>query len=184
MFVKHLVTPELVGKAHELFAIIFPDEHLYDEGGPLKSCFELSCDPTHDPHDIWHYYLWSDSTPDCPMGKFIGMSGIYTEASDPESAWLGWIGVLPEYRRERFATRMLNAFAEECRSLGFKYARIYTNENNIPARECYKFNGYTEEKYNGPTPDYVLTGGPIYLYSKSLYPETELVLWNDRHLDF
>lgn len=184
MFVKHLVTPELVGKAHELFAIIFPDEHLYDEGGPLKSCFELSCDPTRDPRDIWHYYLWSYSTPDCPMGKFIGMSGIYLEASDPDSAWLGWLGVLPEYRRERFATRMLNDFAQECRKCGRKYARIYTNENNLPARACYRSNGFTEEKYNGPTPEYVLTGGPIWIYSRSLYPENKLPLWNDRHLDF
>ena len=118
------------------------------------------------------------------MGSFIGMSGIYTEAIDPDSAWLGWIGVLPEYRRERFATRMLNAFAEECRQRGFKYARIYTNEGNIPARECYKFNGFMEEKYNGPTPDCVLTGGPIYIYSKSLYPQYECPPWADRHLDF
>jgi ribosomal protein S18 acetylase RimI-like enzyme len=117
------------------------------------------------------------------MGKFIGMSGIYAEASDPESAWLGWFGVLPEYRRERFATRMLNVFAEECRALGFKYARIYTTENNIPARECYKFNGFSEEIYGGVIPFYVI-GGPVYIYSRSLYPNYDCPPWNDRHLDF
>ena len=33
MLTKHLVTKELVDKAHEMFAIIFLDEHLYDEDG-------------------------------------------------------------------------------------------------------------------------------------------------------
>lgn len=186
MFNKRLVTKYLVDDAHDLFARIFPDEHLYDkEGGVLKSCFEESCSETRDQvNDPWKYWLWHFSTADMPLGETIGMSGIYIEHADPESAWLGWLGVLPEYRRERFATRMLNDFAEECRKCGRKYARIYTNENNIPARECYKFNGYVEEKFNGPTPEYVLTGGPIYIYSKSLYPGVECPPWNDRHLDF
>ena len=185
MLTKHLVTKDLVDKAHEMFAVIFPDEHLYDEdGGVLKSCFSESCSDDHDPNDLWNYYLWKLSTFDNPDGEFIGMSGIYTEAIDPESAWLGWIGVMPSYRRERVATRMLNSFCQECRERGFKYARLYTNENNIPAREFYKFNGFTEEKYNGPTPDCVLTGGPIYIYSKSLYPQYECPPWADRHLDF
>lgn len=185
MLTKYLVTKELVDKAHELFAVIFPDEHLYDEdGGVLKSCFSESCSDDHDPNDLWNYYLWKFSTHDNPEGEFIGMSGIYTETIDPESAWLGWIGVIPSYRRMRVATRMINSFCQECRERGFKYARLYTNENNIPAREFYKFNGFTEEKYNGPTPDCVLTGGPIYIYSKSLYPQYECPPWNDRKLDF
>lgn len=49
MLTKHLVTKELVDKAHEMFAVIFPDEHLYDEdGGVLKSCFSESCSDDHD----------------------------------------------------------------------------------------------------------------------------------------
>ena len=44
MLTKHLVTKDLVDKAHEMFAIIFPDEHMYDEeDGVLKSCFSESC---------------------------------------------------------------------------------------------------------------------------------------------
>lgn len=185
MLTKYLVTKDLVDTAHEMFKVIFPDERLYEEeGGELKSCFSESCSDDHDPNDLWHYYLWKFTTFDNPEGEFIGMSGIYTEAIDPESAWLGWLGVMPSYRRLRVATRMLNSFCRECREHGFKYARIYTNENNISARECYKFNGFTEEKYNGPAPDCVLTGGPIYIYSKALYLNEECPPWNDRKLDF
>lgn len=106
MFTKKLVTQELVGDAHRLFKLIFPKETLYEDGS-VESCFSKSAE---NPLGPWRYWLWSLSTPECPSGKFIGMSGIYEEEADPESAWLG---VLPEYRREWFGTRMLNAFQQE-----------------------------------------------------------------------
>ena len=185
MFTKHLVTKDLLEKAKELFGIIFPSETLYDEvDGVLKSCFDEACAHEQTPDNPWNYYLWSYSTPDKPMGEFIGISGIYVEKADPKSAWLGWLGVVPEHRRERFGTRMLNAFADECRDRGFRFARLYTNENNTAAREFYKFNGFKEEKFVGEAPDYVLNGGPVWIYSRSLYPYEECPDWGDRHLDF
>lgn len=181
MFTKKLITKELVPEAHRLFKLIFPEEHMYDDG-TLESCFSRTA---ADPSGPWHYWLWSYSTPEFPMGKNIGLSGIYVEDADPESAWLGWLGVLPEYRRERFGTRMLNAFQQEARDAGFKYARIYTNEGNTAARELYKFAGYTEERLDYDPPEYVLTGGPVVIYSMSLDKEKwPLVPWASRPLVF
>ena len=185
MFKQHLVDKSLVNKATELFRIIFPNETMYDEEtGSLDNCFALAAEETHEPPDIWRYYLYTDSTPDCPYGKYIGMSGIYVEKSDPESAWLGWLGVLPEYRRERYGTRMLNYFEREAKELGFKFARLYTNEGNLAARALYEFAGYTMERLNYDPPEYVKVGGEVVIYSRSLYKDVPLVPWNSRPLEF
>jgi len=181
MFTKKLVTQELVGDAHRLFKLIFPKETLYEEGS-VESCFTQCLKPHN---GLWHYWIWSLSTPDCPMGKYIGLSGIYEEEADPESAWLGWLGVLPEYRRERFGTRMLNAFQREARDVGYKYARIYTNEGNVAARGLYESAGYTMERLDYKAPDYVLSDGPVVIYSMSLDKEKwPLVQWGSRPLVF
>lgn len=181
MFTKKLVTKELVSEAHRLFKLIFPNEQLYDDGS-VESCFTRSAE---NPTGPWHYWLWSLSDVDCPMGKYIGLSGIYEEEADPESAWLGWLGVLPEYRRERFGTRMLNAFQGEARDTGYKYARIYTNEGNMPARELYKSAGYIMERLDYEPPEYVKVGGDVLIYSMSLDKEKwPLVPWGSRPLSF
>ena len=183
MFNKKLVTSELVPDAHRLFSEIFPDEHLYEDG-TLESCFSLSASQLHEEHDLWQYWIWYLSTSEVPMGMPIGMSGIYTEESDPESAWIGWLGVLPKFRRERFGTRMLNDFQQEARERGFKFARLYTNEGNLAARALYEFCGYTMERLSFDPPDYVKTGGDVIIYSRSLIEGQELVLWNNRPLAF
>ena len=181
MFAKKLVTQELVGDAHRLFKLIFPKETLYDDGS-VDSCFTMSAE---NPFGPLHYWLWSLSTPECPMGKFIGMSGIYEEEADPESAWLGWLGVLPEYRRERFGTRMLNAFQQEAMDAGYKYARIYTNEGNVAARGMYESAGYTMERLDYEPPEYVLSDGPVVIYSMSLDKEKwPLRPWGSRPMEF
>lgn len=181
MFTKKLITKDLVDEAHRLFKLIFPKETLYEEGS-VESCFTQCLKPHN---GLWHYWIWSLSTPDCPMWKYIGLSGIYEEEADPESAWLGWLGVLPEYRRERFGTRMLNAFQQEARQVGYKYARIYVNEGNVAARGLYESAGYTMERLDYKAPDYVLTDGDIVIYSMSLDKEKwPLVPWASRPLEF
>lgn len=117
-------------------------------------------------------------------GELVGMSGIYLEKSDPDSAWLGWIGVRPQFRRHRYGTRILNDFLDICRQYEFKFARLYTNENNVAARRFYEFNGFVGEKYTGDAPECVKTGGDIWIYSKSLREGFDCPPWNNRHLDF
>ncbi len=183
MFNKKLVTTDCVSMAHALFKEIFPNEHLYEDG-TLESCFSRSASALHDEHDLWHYWIWSLSTPEFPFGRPIGLSGIYTEESDPDSAWLGWLGVIPQYRRERFGTRMLNDFQQEARDRGFKFARLYTNEGNEAAKALYEFNGFTKETLSYDPPDYVKVGGEVIIYSRSLVEGQPLVPWDSRPLVF
>ena len=175
MFKEQLVTEKNIDLVIDMWHKIFPEEQLWCGYECAKNCFEKSLNPD----DFLKYYIHFDSTPDKPMGFPVGISGIYTENAEPESAWLGWFGVLPEYRRQRYGTRIMNFFLRQCRDFGFKYARLYTGAENIIGQKFYEFNGFTGEPIHI---DY--TDEPEYLiiYSKTLCDEP-VPPWNNRHLD-
>lgn len=53
----------------------------------------------------------------------MGITGVYYY--DLDSAWLGWFGVLPEYRNKGIGCRLLNKTIKLVSSMGFKYLRLY-----------------------------------------------------------
>lgn len=159
-----------------MFASIFPNEQLLVNGNDL-SCFEMSLDNTS-----MSYYIHYIRTKGMDSPKPVGLSGIYTEKADPTSAWLGWFGVIEEFRRMRIGTRIFNRFLERAANGGFSHARLYTTADNTAARKFYSYMGMTEEEYNGYTPDYV--GGKAIIYSKVLGKDSVYVPWGDRALEF
>ena len=175
MFTKHIVTKELLPVVHWMFREIFPETPPCDDG-------------TYDGQFLDDgkrcHYLWKLTTSDDHEGKFIAMSAIYTEEADPDSLWLGWMGVLPEYRRERIATRIINDFLRECRKREYRYARACVSECNGPESDCLRFNGFSEEKYGGEIPKDILpVNHTLSIYSKSV-DSSECPPWNDRKLIF
>lgn len=107
-------------------------------------------------------------------GKDAGISGIYENDAEPESAWLGWFGILPEYREKKIGTATLKFFEEEAKRLGKKYVRAYTNRNdNDIAKDFYKANGYEEEYYNDE----------ISIFSKSICDE-QVPKWGNKKLRY
>jgi RimJ/RimL family protein N-acetyltransferase len=46
---------------------------------------------------------------------YVGIAGLYSIRLDPETAWLAWFGILPEFRRRGYATEALGLF--EARAL-------------------------------------------------------------------
>ena len=169
MVKEHLVTPKNLDLALELYRSIFPKEN------PNNTCFEESGAPD------FHYCIVYDSTVDQPMGFPVGIRGLYTEKADPESAFLGWFGVLEQFRRQRYGTRILNFFEEDAKANGYKYARIYTGETNEVARRFYEFAGYTCETLDYDTTDYA--GEQVVIYSKTLCDDP-VPPWNNRKLEF
>lgn len=175
MFTHKLVNSTNVGLAKELFAKCFPDDKLTDDENGV-TCFDMSIGQKD-----FHYWISYDSDVDRPIGFPVGISGLYVEDADIESSWLGWFGVLPEFRRQRYGTRIINHYEDEARLAGFKYARLYTTENNAVARAFYKYAGYEEEMYHGDVPDDI--GGNVVVYSKSICGNP-VPPWNDRQLLF
>ena len=118
-------------------------------------------------------------------GVHIGISGIYSLKEEPQSAWLGWFGILPRYRKNGLGSEALSVFEEEARKRGFRFARLYTGrQNNDVAKSFYAANGYVEEHYDCRE-DSGAVPGTVSIFSKKLYPEDELPPWNNRnmHLD-
>lgn len=118
-------------------------------------------------------------------GVRVGISGIYSLREEPQSAWLGWFGILSQYRKSGLGSEALSLFENEARERGFRFARLYTGrQNNVVAKSFYISNGYTEEYYDCREDSGALPG-TVSIFSKKLYPEDELPPWNNKnmHLD-
>ena len=165
MTVEELTRKEQLPAVRELFHAIFPKEAQDNE------CFAQSL-TTRD-LTYWMYF----------MGKVpVGMSGLYVEDADPSSAWLGWFGVVPEYRRMGIGDTIIKWHEHLIDRSIFTHSRLYTNADNEPAIRFHKKHGYKGEEYKGEIPREVSELGRILIFSKPLRGELEP--WGDRHLDF
>lgn len=116
-------------------------------------------------------------------GEYVGISGIYSLSVDPESAWLGWFGILPQFRRMGLGSRVIRAFEDVARERGFLYVRLYTGRNdNEVAKAFYRANGYREEFYDCPEDPGRLVE-PLSVFSKSLYEEQPVPLWGNKSMN-
>lgn len=165
MSVEELDHKEQLPVVRELFRAIFPNEAQDNE------CFAQSL--TTKDLTYWMYF----------MGKVpVGMSGLYVEDADPSSAWLGWFGVVPEYRRMGIGDTIIKWHEFLVKGKGFTHSRLYTDPDNETAIRFYRKHGYKGEEYKGVIPKEVSAVGRILIFSKPLQGEPEP--WGDRHLDF
>jgi len=123
------------------------------------------------------YYLIKDND------IFIGIIGLYSYDAYPDDAWLGWFGLLEEYRGKGYGRKALEFFEELAKDHGFRFARLFTDTlNNDKTRNFCKHLGFFEERYinfNDPAS----LKYPISIFSKSLYDE-RCPHWNNRDIHF
>lgn len=118
------------------------------------------------------YYLAKEGN------RYVGITGIYYYDFDLDSAWLGWFGILQEYRDNGLGKELLNRTIDLAISNNFKYMRLYTDYiDNSNAIKLYIKEGFIGEKYTAEKLLY-----DCRIYSKSLTDE-EVPLWNNRHLN-
>lgn len=94
----------------------------------------------------------------------VGITGLYIDefTQEDDVVWLGWFGVLPEYRNKGLGCEILLKSLELAKDKGFKVLRLYTSKNNQSACNLYdKLMDFVEE-YTREN----ITGGIV--YSKSL----------------
>ncbi len=124
--------------------------------------------------DYEYYLIYEDDT--C-----AGVIGIYSLQDDPCSAWLGWFGILSQFRRNHLGSEALKKFEEMAAAKHFKYARFYTDEeDNDTAIAFYKAAGYTPEPYRNED-DEVCMKYKTLIFSKTLCDEP-VPLWNNRNM--
>ena len=112
----------------------------------------------------------------------IGISGIYHYDVDKTSAWLGWFGVLSEYRNKGYGSEILRLFEKEAFEAGYEHVRIYTDKyDNDSVLNFYEKNGYIYETYDN-LEDSIISKYPIVIFSKNI-KNTEFKYWNNKNID-
>lgn len=143
---------------------IFPDECAYIH-------YKYAID-TNYATNIYYIIKWNKIP--------VGVIGLYSE-NDEESIWLGWFGVLPEFRSKGIGRKSILDMIEKAKKSDKKYFRLYTNDDgNSPARPLYRSVMQICEKYNNEN-DYNYNGNCL-IYSYSLINE-EVKPWNNRFMN-
>ena len=117
----------------------------------------------------------------------IGVTGLYSNEDifETNSLWLGWFGVLEEYRSKGYGKQILTDTIEMSKKLAkkypIKYFRLYTSERDDKiAQPLYEKVMDIKEYYNNP--DDINYDGTCLIYTKSLDDEKP-TYWNDKFLN-
>lgn len=124
--------------------------------------------------EMLYYIVYLDKEP-------IGLTGIYVYHEYPETAWLGWFGILSKYRNNGYGGIVLDKTIELAKEKGYTRFRLYTDEFATSAHKLYKSKGLTEEPYTNKDDQDEYFIAKIYVYSKSLNNEP-VELWNNKIL--
>jgi ribosomal protein S18 acetylase RimI-like enzyme len=82
----------------------------------------------------WNLYLASD----VQGGSILGLYSYYQQPGDPpEKFWIGWLGVLPEYRRQGLATQFLAKVIHSVKVYRGEELWVHTDRSNIAAIQLY-----------------------------------------------
>ena len=59
--------------------------------------------------------------------KYVGITGLYNYNNDTKNVWIGWYGILPQYRNKGLGEELLKDTMSLAKEKGFKFIRIYTD---------------------------------------------------------
>lgn len=121
-----------------------------------------------------YYIVYLKNTP-------IGVTGIYSYNEYPEDAWLGWFGILEEYRNNGYGGMVLDKTIELARKKGYINFRLYTDEYAKSAHKLYESRGLIKERYDNKDDKDEYFIADVYIYSISLTQE-KVDLWDNKIL--
>lgn len=161
-----LINENNINLATSIQYTIFPDECAYFH-------YKESIDKNNTYN--WYYIIKHNGIP-------VGITGLYImDDIDKESIWLGWFGILPEYRSKGFGRQSLLDIIEKAKKFNKKYFRLYTNDDGTStARPLYRSVMQICENYNNAN-DYNYNGN-CYIYSYGLCDE-DVKPWNNRFMN-
>lgn len=117
----------------------------------------------------------------------IGITGLYSndDFDETKSIWLGWFGVLKEFRKKGYGQQILkdtiNMAKELAKKYPIKYFRLYTSERDDSiAQPLYCKIMDIKEYYNNPND--VNYDNTCVIFSKSLF-ETPVTYWDNKFLN-
>lgn len=125
--------------------------------------------------ELCNWLVFHDVTP-------IGVVGLYSYHEYPQTAWLGWFGVLPEYRGLGYGSTIFDFWMNSAKDKGYKEARLYTDKHaNKDAIEFYKHKGLIEEEYYNEKENSEINNTTL-IFSLSLTDQA-IEKWNNKFLE-
>ena len=90
--------------------------------------------------------------------NLVGMSGIYDypELGEPETAWLGWFGVLEKYRGRGYGKAILLETLNRAKEMGYKKFRLYSSKREDLCPNAVPFYTKMSGLFNGFVEDYTI----------------------------
>lgn len=112
--------------------------------------------------------------------KLIGITGVDVFREYPETIWLDWFAILPQYRKKGYGKKVLLDTIQYCKSLNrYDVFRVETTYyENRPALFLYDKVMQLKENYTIEDTETVKNNTIIYSYSLN----GKLDLWNNRYL--
>lgn len=74
-------------------------------------------------------------------GLVTGICGLYSCYNVDDTAWIGWFGVLPEYRHKGFGCAMMHQMEQKAKEQGYHYIATYMYRDDGPA-QWYQNRGF------------------------------------------
>ena len=124
--------------------------------------------------ELDYYIAYLDNNP-------IWVTGIYSYHEYPDDAWLGWFGILNNYRGNWFGGKILDMTIELAKEKWYKNFRLYTDEFATSAHKLYESRWLIKEKYNRPDDEDQYFQSEIYIYSIGLIGNN-IELWDNKLL--
>ena len=118
--------------------------------------------------------VYLDETP-------IGVTGLYSYHEYPTDAWLGWFGILKDYRKSGYGGKVLDMTIDMAKEKGYSTFRLYTDEFATDAHKLYESKGFVKEPYERDDDKDEFFIADIYIYSISLTNQ-KVELWNNKLL--
>ena len=117
--------------------------------------------------------------------KLVGMSGIYDypELGEPGTAWLGWFGVLEEYRGRGYGKAILLETLNRAKDMGYKILRLYSSKREDLCPNAIPFYTKLSKQFNGFVEDYTLEQPEMQRIVVSFSLDgNPIPKWNNRNL--
>lgn len=97
-------------------------------------------------------------------------------------AWLGWFGILPEFRKKGYGSIVFDETVSLAKQKGYKSFRLYSEEYFTDAHRLYRSKGMISEIYNNiDDKDPYEPDVTTLIFSMSLTDE-KIELWNNKIL--
>lgn len=96
------------------------------------------------PENFWQVYLVTDDVADdskAPIGKVVGICGLYSHTASTDELWLGWFGIVPERRNGGIGKEVLDALKDIAYNYNAAKLMSYVDKEGAPLNFYYR-NGF------------------------------------------